>query len=92
LKWIRTIAGEKAHAVFRAGDKKTACGIRLTNAARILAPPVIDRCDNCDRKWREVGARFRRALATKKRLIEAAEAYVYYPRFRFEDWESNADT
>jgi hypothetical protein len=81
MKWIRTTHGSHAHAILRAGDETTICGIHLVehaNAIITLGPGELDRCANCDNEWRRLG----RAGKPKKRKTAA-----YVERFTFRDWE-----
>jgi hypothetical protein len=83
MKWIRTRNGEKAHAVSRKAST-TLCGIALSeHAAAIVTPGIEDRCDNCDREWRERGKK----TQPKKRQKTTERRSVYLNRFTYRDWE-----
>jgi hypothetical protein len=78
MRWIRTINGDRAHAILRSGQKRTICGIAVTHAAAIVIPGPDDRCGNCDFAWRELG-----------RARKPGPAFVrdYAAPFTFDDWE-----
>ena len=80
MRWIRTASGEKAHAVFKRHDHKSACGIPLSKAVAITPPGETDRCGQCDYLWRA------RGLAQRPVKL-AQDPAVYAPQFTYRDWE-----
>jgi len=82
MKWIRTINGDKAHAIFKRGDEKTVCGIRLRHATEIVSPSDENRCGNCDHEWRQQGRKNKPAIPKKS-------SSLYEPQFIFRDWEDS---
>jgi hypothetical protein len=84
MRWVRV--GDVSHIVFNR-QTKTACGVSIAHIASIIDCPGI-RCGGCDYEWREAGAKKRRQLEAKEKIIRAAEADTYEPRFNFEDFDS----
>ena len=78
MRWIRTVNGDRDHAV-PTGATKTLCNIPLAHADRIMPRPV-NRCGTCDYKWREKG------LAQRPKPKPAGPG-EYEPQFTYDDWE-----
>jgi hypothetical protein len=87
MKWVKFPTGDKAHAIFRRGDKTTACGEAVADASGITSPTDDNRCRACDWGWRRRGFRLRHQLESKQRQVEKMEAATYAPRYRWEDFD-----
>jgi hypothetical protein len=55
MKWIVTSDGRVAHAVFRANDGSTVCGLSLRRAAGIVNPTDLPACASCLQEWSRLG-------------------------------------
>jgi hypothetical protein len=80
MRWIRTPAGDQAHAVPRAFTNRTLCGLFIEGAAIAAAPGFENRCLNCDREWRRMG----RTGSSRPKPNPRVE---YKPKHKFTDWE-----
>lgn len=79
MRWIRTHAGSKCHAVLRAATT-TLCGIHFDHVGGIVTPGADDRCNNCDAEWRKRG----RASGPKRGRRKVGG---YKAPFSIKDWE-----
>jgi hypothetical protein len=78
MRWIRTVDGDRDHAV-PTGATKTLCNIPLSAAAQIMHRPT-NRCGTCDYRWREKGL-------AQRRKSKPSSLSDYEPVFTYDDWE-----
>jgi hypothetical protein len=77
MRWVVTSDRRVAHAVFRANDDDTVCGLSLSRAVGIVNPTDLSACGLCLQEWSRRG----RERATQP--APTIDAYV--PRHAI-DW------
>lgn len=80
MKWV--CISDRIHAVARAHNGLTLCGLEIERVKSIAhAPGFENRCLACDREWRHRG----RAQKPPVKKIDART--VYRPQYTFADFE-----